>query len=114
MRPINSSSSPSGISIWKSPIPYLFGGLALLLILISVALVILFCSYKKHASQLSTEGEDIKLQVMPKNIEIESEPKILVTMAGDDKPTYLAKPITSSTHCTCEVESTTPSSSSCK
>ncbi|XP_061344290.1 protein GLUTAMINE DUMPER 6-like [Gastrolobium bilobum] len=112
MRPINSvpSSSTSGIKIWKSPIPYLFGGLALMLALISVALVILVCSYKKRSSQSSDAAEDMK-QAMPKNIEINSEPEVLVIMAGDDKPTYLAKPISSSNYCTCGAEPT-PSSSS--
>ncbi|KAJ1435420.1 protein GLUTAMINE DUMPER 6-like [Sesbania bispinosa] len=82
-----------------------------MLALISVALVILVCSYRKRASQSSDSAEDMK-QVMAKSIEINSEPEVLVIMAGDDKPTYLAKPITSSTtYCTCGVEPT-PSSSS--
>lgn len=113
MRPMKSvSSSSTGIRLWKSPIPYLFGGLALMLVLISVALVILVCSYRKRASQSSVAAEDMK-QAMPKNVEINSEPELLVIMAGDDKPTYLAKPmITSSNYCTCEDEPTPSSSSS--
>ncbi|CAL0318769.1 unnamed protein product [Lupinus luteus] len=115
MRPINSvssststSSSPStaAIKLWKSPIPYLFGGLALMMTLISVALVILVCSYRKRSSQSSSTeaNEDVK-QTMPKNIESNSEPELLVIMAGDDKPTYLAKPITTSSNfCTCTCE----------
>ena len=127
MRPINSvsSSSPSpslasGIRVWKSPIPYLFGGLALMLALISVALVILVCSYRKRAnsesSSASAEDNNMK-QAMPK---INSEPEVLVIMAGDNKPTYLAKPISSSSssssssslYCTCEAEPITTTSSS--
>ena len=126
MRPINSvsSSSPSpslasGIRVWKSPIPYLFGGLALMLALISVALVILVCSYRKRAnsesSSASAEDKNMK-QAMPK---INSEPEVLVIMAGDNKPTYLAKPISSSSsssssslYCTCEAEPITTTSSS--
>ncbi|KAL2329746.1 hypothetical protein Fmac_017327 [Flemingia macrophylla] len=127
MRPINNVSSSeisaSGIKIWKSPIPYLFGGLAVMLALISVALVILVCSYRKRASSQSSESEseeDMK-QAMPKIIEINSEPEVLVIMAGEHKPTYLAKPITSSSniYCTCGAETqpqpqpqTTPSSTS--
>ncbi|KAK7381171.1 hypothetical protein VNO78_33700 [Psophocarpus tetragonolobus] len=103
MRPISSSSSSSEIENWCSPIPYLFGGLSLLMLLISVALMILICSKRKHFPQLSSaEAEDIT-QAIPQNINTDSEPKILVIMAGDDKPTYLGKPITSSTHCTCAV-----------
>ncbi|KAJ1414005.1 hypothetical protein SESBI_19230 [Sesbania bispinosa] len=111
MRPINSSSSASGVGIWRSPIPYLFGSLALLLVFIFVALLILLCSNRKNDSQSSAEDEDTK-QAMPNNVEIDSEPNILVIMAGDDKPTYLAKPITSSTNCTCEAEPISSSSSS--
>ncbi|KAJ1380790.1 protein glutamine dumper 4 [Sesbania bispinosa] len=101
MRPINSSSSDCGVGIWRSPIPYIFGSLALLLVFIFVALLIPLCSNRKNDSQSSAEDE-----------EIDSEPKILVIMAGDDKPTYLAKPITSSTNCTCEAEPISSSSSS--
>ena len=110
MRPINSAPSASGIRIWRSPIPYLFGGLTLLLVLISVALVILVCSHRKHASRSSAEIEDTK-QAMPNKVEIDIEPRILVIMAGDDKPTYLPKPITPSNCCTCEADPA-PSSSS--
>ncbi|XP_027358914.1 protein GLUTAMINE DUMPER 6-like [Abrus precatorius] len=111
MRPINGSSPASEIRTWRSPIPYLFGGLAIMMALISLALVILICFHKKHASQLTAEGENIK-HAIPLNIETDSEPKILVIMAGDDKPTYLGKPITPSTYCSCEVEPITSSSSS--
>ncbi|TKY50103.1 GLUTAMINE DUMPER 2 [Spatholobus suberectus] len=111
MRPMSSSSSASEIRNGKSPIPYLFGGLSLLLIMISVALVILVCSKRNHVSQSSAERQDMK-QAIPHNIETDSEPKILVIMAGDDKPTYLGKPITSSTCCTCEESNTSSSSSS--
>ncbi|XP_058739331.1 protein GLUTAMINE DUMPER 6-like [Vicia villosa] len=118
MRPISSVSSTSPtnvIKIWKSPIPYLFGGLALMLILISVALVILVCNYKKRgsSSQSSNSDEEIK-QVMSKNVEmINSEPEVLVIMAGEAKPTYLAKPIINSSlpYCTCGAESSSTQSS---
>jgi hypothetical protein len=124
MRPINTLSSSSSttqtneIKIWQSPIPYLFGGLAIMLILISVALVILVCSYKKRgSSQSSSNNSDEEMkQVMSKNIEkINSEPEVLVIMAGEDKPTYIAKPIiitTSLPYCTCGAESTSTTSSS--
>ncbi|KAK7273241.1 hypothetical protein RIF29_14290 [Crotalaria pallida] len=109
MRPINSDSSSSstpttistGIKLWKSPIPYLFGGLAMMVALISVALVILVCSYRKRASQSSISTQ--MKQAMPNNIVINSEPELLVIMAGDHKPTYLAKPISSSNYCTCQI-----------
>lgn len=80
-----------------------------MLILISFALVILVCSYKKRGSQSSNSSEEIK--VINKNIEINSEPEILVIMAGDHNPTYIAKPIITSSlpYCTCGAESTSSS-----
>ncbi|OWM84695.1 protein GLUTAMINE DUMPER 6-like [Punica granatum] len=77
--------------IWSSPIPYLFGGLGLVLILIAVALIILGCSYKKRSSSSQVEVDDqlVKLAIQP----LDMEPRIVVIMAGDDKPTHLAKPV---------------------
>ncbi|KAK7394332.1 hypothetical protein VNO78_14855 [Psophocarpus tetragonolobus] len=120
MRPVNSVSSAAplamsgrGIKIWKSPIPYLFGGLAAMLALISVALVILVCSYRKRSSSEAEADQDIiKSQAMPRMVEINSEPEVLVIMAGEHNPTHLAKPITSSPlYCTCGSQPQ-PSSSS--
>ncbi|WVZ04937.1 hypothetical protein V8G54_018283 [Vigna mungo] len=113
MRPINtvssSSPSPAGVTpikIWKSPIPYLFGGLALMLALISVALIILVCSQRKPSS--SSEAENMKSHPMTKILYTSSEPEVVVIMAGDHNPTYLAKPSTSSSssvYCTCGAQS---------
>uniref|UniRef100_A0A7N2QZH0 Uncharacterized protein n=1 Tax=Quercus lobata TaxID=97700 RepID=A0A7N2QZH0_QUELO len=73
MRPSCSfTPSPSPVTrlqLWKSPMPYLFGG--------------------------------EEKQAMPMNMVVDTEPKIVVIMAGDDKPTYLAKPVTFST---CSIE----------
>ncbi|XP_028764734.1 protein GLUTAMINE DUMPER 2-like [Neltuma alba] len=112
MRAINSGSSSGVARLWKSPIPYLFGGLAIMMALISVALVVLICSYSKRAYSQShspsSAGEDtVTKQAMPKNTETDqSEPKVLVIMPGDHNPTYLAKPTSSSTFSTCEAGST--------
>lgn len=120
MRPISSSttstiSSTNVIKIWKSPIPYLFGGLALMLILISVALVILVCNYKKRGSSLQSSNSDEEMkQGMSMNVVmVNSEPEVLVIMAGEVKPTFLAKPIinSSSPYCTCGAESSSIQSS---
>jgi heme/copper-type cytochrome/quinol oxidase subunit 2 len=97
MRPSTSSTpSPTRLQLWKSPLPYLFGGLAIMFVLIFVALVILVCSYRKQASG-SSSGEAEENQSMHMNTVMDTEPKIVVIMAGDDKPTYLATPVTSST-----------------
>uniref|UniRef100_A0A5B7A9K0 Putative Glutamine dumper 2 n=1 Tax=Davidia involucrata TaxID=16924 RepID=A0A5B7A9K0_DAVIN len=103
MRPTNTTAAAAatttvdaGFQRWNSPIPYLYGGLALMLGLVALALVILACSYKKSSSGSSTEVEE-KPDSKPVNVlRPEMEPKIVVIMAGDDNPTYLAKPIISS------------------
>ncbi|KAI3669915.1 hypothetical protein L6452_41395 [Arctium lappa] len=85
---------------WNSPIPYLFGGLALMLTLIACALIILVCSYKKPYSSSSenssenTAGDQEKQSVPEFRMELspEMEPKIVIVMPGDINPTYLAKP----------------------
>ncbi|OIW19446.1 hypothetical protein TanjilG_09466 [Lupinus angustifolius] len=91
-------------SPWHSPVPYLFGGLAAMLGLIAFALLILACSYWKLSGYLddNADGErDLEAGDI-KNDEINKpqkpyEEKILVIMAGQDKPTFLATPVSSST-----------------
>ncbi|RZC69934.1 hypothetical protein C5167_033066 [Papaver somniferum] len=83
---------------WKSPNPYLFGGLAIMLCLIAVALIILVCSYRKTSSndRFYNDGNDLekarKLDFSPR----EMEPKFVVIMAGNENPTFLAEPTLSS------------------
>ncbi|KAJ6926694.1 hypothetical protein NC651_010948 [Populus alba x Populus x berolinensis] len=74
---------------WNSPVAYVFVGVAFILGLITVSLIILACSSAKSLSNSSTsEAEDEK---SAKQVEI--EPSIVVIMAGDHNPTYLAKPV---------------------
>ncbi|KAJ4958059.1 hypothetical protein NE237_025170 [Protea cynaroides] len=89
-------------SPWHSPVPYLFGGLAAMLGLIAFALLILACSYWKLSGYLENgdgaerdpENGDEKggdgIKVPPVY-----EEKIVVIMAGDEKPTFIATPMTS-------------------
>ncbi|KAL7190669.1 hypothetical protein ACSBR2_022860 [Camellia fascicularis] len=101
MRPVTTTTTTVDGSIhqWNSPIPYLFSGLAVMLGLIAFALVILACSYKKSSSSSSsssssnssTHAGEMPVRPLP-----EMEPKIVVIMAGDENPTYLAKPVSSS------------------
>ncbi|XP_028764743.1 protein GLUTAMINE DUMPER 6-like [Neltuma alba] len=80
-----------GLPSLKSPIPYFFGGLAIILTLISVALLILLaCSPREHSSSSSSSAQD---QTVDVGGEVDSEPKIVVVMAGDTNPTFLAKPL---------------------
>lgn len=66
-----------------------------MLLLIGVALVILACSHRKRASSSPSEGEDDQKSALPGAVD--AEPKIAVIMPGDDNPTYIATPFTSST-----------------
>ncbi|CAN4082763.1 unnamed protein product [Withania somnifera] len=94
MREINSSSSSSSTGsfwTWRSPLPYLFGSLGIMLLLIVVALIVLACSFHKR---LSSDQE--KSACLPTNCTVvEMSPRIVVIMAGDQKPTHIGVPIDS-------------------
>ncbi|PON58029.1 Protein GLUTAMINE DUMPER [Parasponia andersonii] len=104
--PINSTTSSGGHAAvdggfrhWNSPIPYLFGGLALMLGLITVALLILACSYRKSSPSTNSAAVDVDANQDQKQttqvdvvVEGHDQPKIVVIMAGDVVPTYLAEP----------------------
>lgn len=97
-------------SPWHSPVPYLFGGLAAMLGLIAFALLILACSYWR----LSTSGDDSgegnggrvdeekESQSGVKAANTVYEEKILVIMAGDELPRFLATP--AANKCVCGYE----------
>ncbi|PKA57590.1 Protein glutamine dumper 3 [Apostasia shenzhenica] len=93
-------SSAGHHSAWHSPVPYVFSGFAAMLGLITFALLILACSYWRLSSLLETaggDGEDAgkagddRSKVRPPA----HEETIVVIMAGDKKPTFLAAPISS-------------------
>ncbi|CAJ1836358.1 unnamed protein product [Sphenostylis stenocarpa] len=93
-----SESGEGGLNNLSSPIPYLFGGLALMLAVIAVALLMIACSYRKNYYVSNSASDEEK---PPKMVEEEvdvSEPKIVVIMAGESNPTYLAKPVPSISH----------------
>ncbi|KAF3452841.1 hypothetical protein FNV43_RR03274 [Rhamnella rubrinervis] len=106
--PFNVTAKPPAVmtqrSPWHSPVPYLFGGLAAMLGLIAFALLILACSYWKLSGYLEGgeggEGERDLEAGEGKGDETQKTPpvfeeKILVIMAGEAKPTFLATPISS-------------------
>ncbi|KAL1819882.1 hypothetical protein ACET3Z_014751 [Daucus carota] len=109
-------------SPWHSPVPYLFGGLAAMLGLIAFALLILACSYWKLSASLESEGAaERDLEAGGDDAEADSKPKpvleekFLVIMAGQEKPTYLATPMSSRTssfgsNTSCNSDATTSSS----
>ncbi|CAO2210524.1 unnamed protein product [Urochloa humidicola] len=117
MRPPPSSSSsptpaapPPAASPWHSPVPYLFGGLAAMLALITLALLILACSYWKLNNYLgtgdaagsgssaapggATDGDGSKSPAAAAAASPATFPDLVaVVMAGERTPTFLAAPI---------------------
>ncbi|EEF22599.1 protein GLUTAMINE DUMPER 6 [Ricinus communis] len=99
MRPTATSNSTTaaaaGFWHWSSPIPYLFGGLAVMLAFVTVSLIILACSYRKSLFNHESRDDDHEDKTGAKKVEVmvdSDEPKIVVIMAGDNNPTFLAKP----------------------
>lgn len=79
---------------WNSPIPYLYGGLGLVLGLITVALLFLACSPIKSSSSQDLESDHRKDVARSKNMNtLATEPSFVVVMAGHENPTCLAKPV---------------------
>ncbi|XVF81855.1 hypothetical protein PTKIN_Ptkin15bG0189100 [Pterospermum kingtungense] len=96
MGPANTTTSNDKLS-FSSPAPYILGSFGLVLILITVALALLACSYRKRYSNSSSSNEVQQKQDMAMNTVVhDPEPEIVVIMAGDDKPTFLAKSVSSS------------------
>lgn len=82
---------------WNSPTPYLLGAIIVVLGLIALALLMLVCSYRKRSDEphLSAfDGEHIgrEVPVISANTELDTKPKVVVIMAGDDVPTFYAAP----------------------
>lgn len=89
MRTVNAATQGVGFWRWNSPVLYLFGGLAIMFGLIIVALILLACSHLK--SERGSSGEQEK-KALEKPVCEEGVRHVLVIMAGDTKPTFLAKP----------------------
>ncbi|CAA7032979.1 unnamed protein product [Microthlaspi erraticum] len=87
-------------SPWHSPVPYLFGGLAAMIGLIAFALLILACSYWRMSTSGEESGEgngggvdeEKESRSGGKAENAAYEEKILVIMAGDNLPRFLATP----------------------
>ncbi|XP_010514689.1 PREDICTED: protein GLUTAMINE DUMPER 6 [Camelina sativa] len=103
------------VEIWKSPVPYLFGGLFFLVLLIALALLSLVCTHQKAPSSSSSnnnhidEDDDVG-DKEAKTITEEYLPKIVVILAGDDIPTCLAVPVVippPSSICRCNCDNVT-------
>lgn len=101
-------ASPDGLglhSAWRSPVPYLFGGLAAMLGLIALALLTLACTYWRLAGYLNSTGANGEMnshggiggtgkQTGAEDAGTNPPVKehVAVIMAGEAEPTYLATP----------------------
>lgn len=75
--------------------PYLFGGFTIIFLAIFMALIALACSRcKKKSIILSSPSSLHSKDNIHNHIEMimTLKPKIVVIMAGDDNPSYLASP----------------------
>lgn len=110
MRPLESCFNATTVSDfhhspWHSPVPYLFGGLALMLLVVAFALTLLACSYWNLSDLLNNRQNraagylEREVESTGKSIKIHQplDVKVVVIMAGDDKPTYLATPTSNTT-----------------
>ncbi|GLJ43143.1 hypothetical protein SUGI_0895400 [Cryptomeria japonica] len=87
-------------SLWRSPVPYLMGGMGAMIVLILFALLLLLCSHwneKRTESQSGDEnGRSEKTEMGSRCMEVhedcEMEQRVVVIMAGYDNPTFIAKP----------------------
>lgn len=91
-------------STWRSPVPYLFGGLAAMMGLIAFALLLLACSYWRLSGYLEEGGVGGDLESgdgkpddagAAKVTPPPPEQRVVVIMAGDEKPSFLATPVSS-------------------
>ncbi|KAA0039409.1 protein GLUTAMINE DUMPER 6-like [Cucumis melo var. makuwa] len=77
--------------LWNTPIPYLFGGIALTLLLILTSLILFACSYRKRPTSSSSFSYDEEQH--PKIMKIDTPSPTtpaVVIMAGNHTPTFLA------------------------
>ncbi|XP_051129435.1 protein GLUTAMINE DUMPER 5-like [Andrographis paniculata] len=95
-------------SPWRSPVPYLFGGLAAMLGLIAFALLLLGCAYwKLFGGEEIDAARDGAVEEKSENSSDAKESssfedKFLVIMAGDVRPTFLAIPASPNRASVCE------------
>ncbi|CAN6477494.1 unnamed protein product [Victoria cruziana] len=92
MRPLGSESKAGGLTASNSPIPYLYGGIAAILCLITFALIMLVCSYRKNSAGGRTPEDILEKPAKPASVLADVERKVVVIMAGDRCPTFIAKP----------------------
>ncbi|GLJ43162.1 hypothetical protein SUGI_0896060 [Cryptomeria japonica] len=94
-------------ALWHSPVPYLLGGLCAMLALIAAALIILALSHfnKSYDGEQNNQEGNISIEDGEKSgntklshCEDKMEESVIVIMAGDENPSFLATPTTLPNH----------------
>ncbi|KAM0922449.1 hypothetical protein ACQ4PT_006161 [Festuca glaucescens] len=81
------------LPFWSTPTPYLFIGFGIVMSLIAVALAVLLCSRRKEGRREDEEEVIVQAGMMSVRVlaPLDREtPKVVVVMAGDDAPSFLA------------------------
>ncbi|PUZ59864.1 hypothetical protein GQ55_4G077500 [Panicum hallii var. hallii] len=83
-------------SLWRTPTPYLFLGFAFMMGLIAVALLVLICTRRKPSRRGDEERAAAASSARVLAPLDREAPKVVVIMAGDALPSFLAsaKPLT--------------------
>ncbi|XP_047054208.1 protein GLUTAMINE DUMPER 6-like [Lolium rigidum] len=78
-------------ALWRTPTPYLFIGFTLMMGLIAVALLILVCTRRKPSAGSSRRGSATEeASARGTMAPLDREPKVVVIMAGDHMPSFIA------------------------
>lgn len=78
---------------WNSPVPYIFGGFAIVFGITSAVLFILVCSHRIQMLNSIINDDKEKATTNTGSEQYVATPSIAVIMAGDDQPRYMAKPV---------------------
>ncbi|GLJ43144.1 hypothetical protein SUGI_0895410 [Cryptomeria japonica] len=91
----NIRSSPTH-SLWRSPVPYLMAGMGVMIALILFALILLLWSKRnQNSGAQESESTSEKNEMEEKNMDGhggDEMERVAVIMAGNDNPTFIAKP----------------------
>jgi len=103
MRNITTPYVVTTSSLWKTPLPYVLGGAIFIMFLIVFALSDLVCSFGKDSrdvdpsrpvieSTLNSGGMNEMTRNSAPDYSDDMEEKVIVIMAGDEHPTFIAMP----------------------
>ncbi|CAJ1944274.1 unnamed protein product [Sphenostylis stenocarpa] len=81
---------------WNSSASFLYGGLAPIFGVVLLALLVVACSRRRRSQ--THGGDESRWRGVTTAQGDEENPNILVIVAGEDHPTHLAKPLSSTHH----------------